>query len=375
MNSFAVTTDSEGNVYSTGYFDGTADLDPGDGTFQMTVMGYSDAFVRKLDSSGNFIWVKQLGGSQGSVGHSIGVDSNGNVYTTGTFATTVDFDPGEDTFILESEDEQSMYLSKLDSSGSFQWAKNMGGDVGYSLIVDQSDDIYVTGYYGWDDIFINKLNPVGNLLWEKQIGAFVCYSLEVDEQGNIYTIGQFYETGDFNPGPDVYELTAIGSSDSYINMLDSSGNFMWVKQIGGTDEVLSRSLAMDSNGALLTAGTFNGTADFDPGPATSELTSSGSYDIFLQKLEPSGVSVSENSFSKDVKVYPNPTDGKVTVEFTEMQAELDIIVTNSVGQIVKTESMKRGTRTEFQIKGASGVYFLEILNQDKQNAIFRVLKN
>ena len=90
----SVVLDSSGNIYTTGTFAGTADFDPGDGIANLTSTGGNDVFVSKLDMSGNYVWAKGFGGTNGESGYSVAVDSLGNVYTTGIFQGTADFDPG-----------------------------------------------------------------------------------------------------------------------------------------------------------------------------------------------------------------------------------------------------------------------------------------
>jgi hypothetical protein len=85
-----IEVDGAGNVNTVGYFNGTADFDPGASVFNLTSNGTEDAFVSKLDSGGNFIWVQQLGGNSSDVGSSIAVDSANNVYATG-YTTSTDF--------------------------------------------------------------------------------------------------------------------------------------------------------------------------------------------------------------------------------------------------------------------------------------------
>src|SRR6476661_6698087 len=76
----------------------------------------------------NFLWAKQLGGPGAIVvNSSIAIDDSGNVYTTGSFANTVDFDPGAGVFNLITLGTSSIFVSKLDASGNFVWAKQMGG--------------------------------------------------------------------------------------------------------------------------------------------------------------------------------------------------------------------------------------------------------
>lgn len=124
---FSITTDIDGNVYTTGYFQRTVDFDPGPGTTNLTSAGKTDIFVQKLDASGNLLWVKQMGGSKIEEGRSIATDVNGDVYTTGYFSDTVDFDPGNDTTFLIAEGITDIFIQKLDANGNFLWAKQMGG--------------------------------------------------------------------------------------------------------------------------------------------------------------------------------------------------------------------------------------------------------
>ncbi|QLH34125.1 MAG: SBBP repeat-containing protein [Cyclobacteriaceae bacterium] len=90
----SVAVDDAGNVYTTGFFRSTdADFDPGAGNFNLTATGLG-SFISKLDADGNFVWAIELDGTQWERGFGIAVDNAGNVYSTGYFDGTVDFDPG-----------------------------------------------------------------------------------------------------------------------------------------------------------------------------------------------------------------------------------------------------------------------------------------
>jgi hypothetical protein len=82
-------------IYTTGYYRGTADFDPSNGLSNISSYGNTkDVFVLKLDLSGNFIWVKTIGGSADDIGNSIDSDSLGNIYyVQGLIQSTADFDP------------------------------------------------------------------------------------------------------------------------------------------------------------------------------------------------------------------------------------------------------------------------------------------
>ena len=115
--SSSIAVDSSGNIYTTGYFQGTVDFDPGVGTTNLISTGDYDVFVSKLDSTGALLWAKSFGGTSADLSSSIAVDNSGNIYTTGYFQGTVDFDPGVGTTNLTSAGGDDVFVLKLSSSG------------------------------------------------------------------------------------------------------------------------------------------------------------------------------------------------------------------------------------------------------------------
>jgi hypothetical protein len=317
-----VVTDQDGNVYTTGYFENTVDFDPGPGVFNLTSFGDSDAFILKQDAAGNFIWAKQLGGTLYDGAYSICVDALGNVITVGDFVGTSDFDPGMGTFNLTSSGGWDFYVSKLDASGNFVWAKKIGGtsnDRSYSVIVDDTGNIYTAGYFnssvvdfdpgvaifnlsnlGGLDAFILKLDAAGNFVWAQKIsgtGAEVIKGISLDNSGNIYSTGSFSGTTDFNPGAGTFNLTSVvASTDAFILELDVAGNFVWAKQLGGNGFDEGAAIVVDNSGNILTSGRFNGSIDFDPGVGTFNLTSNGVQDAYISKLDATGNFIWAKSF-------------------------------------------------------------------------------
>lgn len=313
----AITVDGSGNVYTIGIFEGTFDFDSGPSTFTMSSGTGQDIFITKSNSSGNFIWAKQFSGTSTNLGNSIAVDRSGNVYTTGNFLGTADFDPGVGTYTFAATaGTNDIFISKLDASGNFVWAKQTVGPSGAedsrSIALDNFGNIYITGVIqgacdfdpsptatytlsavGGYDMFIGKYTNNGDFIWAKQLGGIGNFeyglSVAVDANSNVYSTGYFQGTSDFDPGAGVYNLTAFGTnSDAYISKLDASGNFVWAKQLEGTGSEDSRSIAVDGSGNVYTTGKFDGILDFDPSPATYTLNTFGSNDIFVSKLDASG---------------------------------------------------------------------------------------
>ena len=308
----SMTIDTSGNVYVTGQFQGTVDFDPGAGTTTLTSSGSTDVFVLKLDSSGNLIWAKSFGGTGTEVGNYISTDILGNVYTTGYFEGSVDFNPGPSSTFLTSNGVYDIFVHKLNPNGNFLWAKGMGGstyDYGRSIITNNSGDVYITGDFsgtadfysgtgsvnlnssGGQDIFVQKLSSSGSFIWVKNMGGVSSdygQAITVDTIGNIYTTGYFSGTADFDPGAGTTNLTSNGSTDIFVHKLNASGDLVWAKNMGGTGSEGGNHIATDASAYVYITGWFEATADFDPGAGTTNLTSNGSHDIFVQKLNSSG---------------------------------------------------------------------------------------
>ncbi len=190
-----IVNDDSGNLYLIGQYQDMVDFDPGPGTTELTSNGGSDVYVLKLDANGDLIWAKSMGGANTEFAKSIVVDGNGNVYVTGSFEGTADFDPGTGTTNLISNGNDDVFIAKLDANGDFVWAVSMG---------DVSDD--------------------------------VPFCMTLDGSGNVYTAGKYKGTVDFDPGAGSMPLTAAGDFDAFVQKLDANGVFVWAKSMGGVDE-------------------------------------------------------------------------------------------------------------------------------------------
>jgi hypothetical protein len=188
-----------------------------------------------------------MGGSSLDGGNALTVDGSGNVYTTGVFTGTVDFDPNAGSFDLGPTIFTDIFIQKLDTDGDLVWASAMGGssyDVGNSIAIDAASNVYTTGYFGGDV--------------------------------------------DFDPSAGTLTLTSLGGNDFYVQKLDSDGNLDWAKSAGGTESDITHDLTFDNDGNVLITGYYDGTVDFDPGAGTSNLTAVGNTDLFVLKLSGSG---------------------------------------------------------------------------------------
>ena len=319
---YSIAVDNDGNVLITGGFMGTVDFDPGVGVYDLTSNSEEDVFITKQDKDGNFLWVKCFGGisanghpANSDVGRSIVADKDGNVYVCGAFENTVDFDPGPGIYNVTSAGGNEIFIIKLDSAGEFVWVKTINYGIAYSLNIGIDGNICVTGEFSsivdFDpgsgvlnldssegNTFVLKMDTSGNLIWAKNFNnkmggaVYKRNSITTDLYGNVLITGGFYLTVDFDPGPGVYNLTGHGNApnfDIYVLKLDKDGNFIWVKNMGGSANVASYSISTDKDGNLYTTGRLIGTVDFDPGLGVYILSSVNQYsDIFISKLDVNG---------------------------------------------------------------------------------------
>ena len=312
----SVVTDASGNIYSTGLFSGTIDIDPGPSVFNLATP-ISGIYLQKLDADGNFIWAKKIDMTSGMffLDAWLHIDHIGNLIISGSSLGTFDADPSTVVFTVPAKGISDIFVIKLDNGGNFLWAKQFGGpsqDEYSRLTIGPNDEIFVTGSFlatidcdpgpgmtnftcieDWD-IFICKLDPSGTLVWARQFtgtAADFVRSIAVNAAGEIYYSGLFSGTTDYDPGPATNNLTHIGAVDVAMVKLDASGNFLWAKQLSTVNNQISGFLTLDNNSNIYLTGYFYGTTDLDPGPGVLNLIAFGAADVYVAKLDPSGNSI------------------------------------------------------------------------------------
>ena len=358
----SIATDASGNVYTTGIFLNTMDFDPGMGTTNLTSKGKYDAFIQKLDPSGDLLWAKQIGGILDVDGNAIKTDATGNVYITGTFTGTADLDP--DAVAIEnftSRGEKDIFVQKLKADGTFIWTKQMGGvgnEFNPSLAFDVDGNIYSTGLFsgtadfgtisltttiGSSESFIQKLATNGSFLWVKKVNSNGGISMTTDKVGNLYTTGSFKGTVDFDLGTAVFNLTSNGGKDAFIQKLNVNGELIWVEQFGGVSEnssVSGRLITIDADNNIYTSGNFTQEIDFDPSTATTNMKAIGGYDIFIQKL--STISPGQEVLINSITVQGEGGVSTITADNGTLQMEASVLPANATDQTV-TWSVADGT--------------------------------
>ena len=270
--------------------------------------------IAVTSSSPGLGWARVWGDNDEDEGEAVALDKSGNVYVTGEFEDTVDFDPGPGTDFQTSSGKEDIFLAKYNSKGDFLWARTWGGpdgsDSGMGVVVSAFGEVYVTGHFrdsadfdpdatgqdtrlsnGERDVFLAKYDENGNYLWALTWGSIEHdkgLGIDVDTSGAIYVTGYFREMTDFDPSDGTDLHFAVSDEDFFLSKFDSSGNFQWARTWGGSDEDKGESVSVDDSGNIYVAGRFMFTVDFDPGPGTDLHSSNGLFDISLSKFSSNG---------------------------------------------------------------------------------------
>lgn len=181
------------------------------------------------------IWAKQFGGIGDDYARGIDIDASGNIYVSGVFSNSIDFDG----IILTAAGSSDIFLIKIDSNGNIIWGKkigNNGAEEGCEIEVNENGDVFITGGFsqsiilgltnfnsiGFRDVFIAKLDSSGNFIWAKSAGSNqddVNYAIGLNGiNEDLCTIGTY--SGTFTDG--IHSITSIGGVDSYISKIKSA---------------------------------------------------------------------------------------------------------------------------------------------------------
>jgi len=239
----------DGSICMAGWFEGTCDFDPGDGTEYLTAADNMDPYIAKWSGSGDLIWAKSWTAPYVTeMRLDVCADSAGNIFTTGQFYNTVDFDPGPGVDEKISGDGTDAYLAEYDAGGNYIQCTTWGGErdcQGEFVSSGLSDRVYVSGEsYGQIDydpgpgvdlqgdekmVFISCFDSNTVWQWARTWTSYTPRGLEIDGTGNIYIGGHFRGVVDFDPGDGVDEHGDYPDGDSqFISKFNYDGIYQWV---------------------------------------------------------------------------------------------------------------------------------------------------
>lgn len=345
-----IVCDHADNVFITGFFHGTADLDPGSGVINFSSLNNSDAFILKLDSQGNYLWNRSfnLNNFDQAKAYGMATDISDNLYVTGLFTSafgdSIDLDPTNGIYKVSSDDG-GYFVLKLDGAGNFIWARNMGGVSDYG-----------------EEIAIDNLN-------------------------NVYVIGATQaEVADFDPSTSVFNIyTSIDvityPFDIFVHKLDGNGNFGWARAIEAPYNEIAGDIDFNHD-AVYTCGHFGSylstssiwnipdTIDADPTAGYYPVASQNWYDLFVFKwsqsstYNPAGIGhvISDDN---TILAFPNPNAGNF---YLNNSKPVSVTIYDALGKQQFSKAIVNPHEL-ISSKLKSGLYSVVVLEDSKQRVV------
>ena len=266
-----IESSAAGNVYIIGEIQTTTDFDPGPQTYFLSPAISKSCFLAKYDQGGNILWAKEILSQTTNNAvlavNDLIIDSNENIYITGSYGNTVDFDPSASTFTLNSGtfngyDNVIPYTAKYNSQGNFLWVKHLKrpgvlGE-GARIALDNNSNVYVGANIDNQRSYFYKYNSSGTILWLDSLkGSSQNYltAMHVTGNGEVFIGGSFYIDIDMDPGINTNSLTA--SDALYLGKYTTNGAFVWAKKINmpfGNSVEIFNDITVDASGNVYTIG-------------------------------------------------------------------------------------------------------------------------
>lgn len=413
-----IALDKLGNIYVTGAcFSDT-----------LFVNGMPEAygggmFLIKVNGQGAFQWLKKSIGD--ARGLAIGVDNTNNVYVGCSINSSVYFD----TSYINNSSGIINGIVKYDSNGNLKWVRcgSPGRFKSFlSMRTDTAGNSYLAGsfslqeYFGnisvsaygnmaYEDIYLSKIDSSGNWLWAKHGGGISqdkATDMTLDSQGHIYVTGFI---GSISAFFDNVTLNNSGGDDFFVAKYDSNGAVMWAFNGGGPgsqfgNEILvseTGSVFLGTNSKFITQFDSLGTELWWSNPSASNLSMiangadiyiTGSYvdsvtfgdehfisghssvdQMFVTKLEfpLTSTSISKIAPNTNWKLYPNPSRGTFIINCMLLtKQDIEICVKNPLGQTLCLEKAKDISgvfNKQVNIGEVSpGIYFVELTQASRK---------
>lgn len=312
-----IALDAAENLCIFGRFQQTIDFDPGNGTANLTASSNHDLFLAKYSSAGNYLWANQLSGPGSKYGRGISTDNNNNIYISGSYNNSLDFDPSANTAI-STPTSVSPFAAKYDMQGNYVWHHvfvcSTGGSSSSGNIVYHNNHAYITG------AFTGLLNDTIN-------GSPV-------------------------------SIPSQGAEDIFLGKLNATdGKIVWLQTTGSADMDNATNITVLPSDEIYVCGIFSQTCDFNfDSQATNNLSSNGSGDIFIAKYNVFGVGIEKIMNQKAVfTIYPNPSVGQFTIQ-SEQAGIFELV--NLTGRSIQTYQLQMHSSLNITENLPSGMYFI-----------------
>lgn len=324
--------------------------------------GSMDYLVVKLNSTGTIEWSRTYGGSNDDRAYCAIKQTPDGGYIFGCESNSTD---GDITFNHGISD---YWIVKIDYQGNIEWQKNYGGssydrptdiqltDDGNYIIsgITYSNDGDITFNNGYSDIWLIKIDTIGTLLWEKSFGGS-----SSDNSNNILKTNDGYiisgRTYSLNG-----DITGNhGGYDSWIIKLNLSGDLIWQKTLGGTNDDFANNTILTADGGYIVSGsTYSNDGDV--------TGNHGGSDCWVVKLSSDNLSTNTYIENSVFTLYPNPTKEIISLKLDYFVPTQEITITDILGKNIYKQKLN-GLTTSFNVSSfEKGIYFLNLINGNQK---------
>ena len=263
------------------------------------IFGGDTGFLAKYSPSGGHLWSRRFDGGSANYGRGVAIDPGDNILITGYFNGWINFGGGQ--LNAAAAFAPNIFIAKFAPTGAYGWAKAHGDSntvKAMAIAVDSNADVVIAGeFHGqtdlgggtlpgsamYNDVFVAKYaGSDGSFRWDEAITGTLGAgptAIATDAQNNVLVTGFYYGTFNFG-GLSLSSL--MGQYDVFVGKYSSSGTRIWAESFGGTGTDQGLGLAVDNAGYAVVTGGFSGSASF----GSQTLTSAGSYDGFVLRLDP-----------------------------------------------------------------------------------------
>ncbi len=406
IHDISLAIDKKGAPILSGTFSQNMDFDIGT-PITNTLGGAMSTFILKLDPVGyGFKWVKVFYSID--TANNMVLDAYDNIYITGAFAGTIDFDPGAGTYNLTAVNTgfTTSYLVKLDSTGIFKWAKSYPYAIISGIEADASLNIYTTGSFGGSftlnqgstpvktftgtgtsDAFLQKMTAAGDHIWARQIaGTF-------DESGTDIAINpvtnDVYMAGNFSDTAAVFNYpygTKLASNGYYLDAFVAKfSNCLAMDTTMSTSPDTTFTIAATgvsyqwincATKAAIPGATSKSYKPTTSGSYAAAINSGGCYDTsscysFTVVIPPGNVG---GLTPGSVSIYPNPAKDDITIDMGRQYAHITVTIKSVIGNTVHRYDYTNKQQLQASLGDASGIYFIQLKTEDGNSTVLKVVK-
>ncbi|PWH85701.1 T9SS type A sorting domain-containing protein [Brumimicrobium oceani] len=331
-------------------------------------IGSVDYWILNIDSDGNVLWDKTIGGTGGDNVQDAAFDNSGDVVILGYSSSPISNDKTEANFGVFDN-----WLIKLDNNGNVLWDRTLGGDnadLPKKLIVSDNRIFVLSSSYssdsgtksepsrGGNDYWITKLDGSGNIIVDKTYGG---NSDDEINDGLISSSGDLIVTGSTNSAVsgEVELSTYNNSKDVWTLVLDTSDLSLKYQFMFGGDDSESYPNILEYNNSFNILIQSNSDIGGD-----KTIASRGDDDYWLLDIS-SDLSTSILNKNETLKIFPNPTSNSFQISNLPLGESHEIIIYDMMGKTVLATSIN-ATKNSVDVNSLNpGMYTLQMFDGEK----------